>query len=29
MNPENFDRVLQALRDRKPFQMFTVELAAG
>jgi hypothetical protein len=26
---ENFDHVLTALRQRKPFQVFTVELAGG
>lgn len=29
MTAENFDQVLQALRDRKPFQVFTVELHGG
>ena len=29
MTAENFDHVLQALRQRKPFQVFTVELAGG
>lgn len=29
MTAENFDRILETLRDRKPFQMFTVELAGG
>ena len=29
MTAENFDHVLQTLRQRKPFQMFTVELVAG
>jgi hypothetical protein len=29
MTAENFDRVLESLRERKPFQMFTVELVAG
>ena len=29
MTTENFDRVLQPLRDRKPFQVFTVELGGG
>ncbi len=29
MTAGNFDQVLQALRQRKPFQMFTVELTGG
>jgi hypothetical protein len=29
MTTENFDHVLQALRQRKPFQVFTVELTGG
>jgi hypothetical protein len=29
MTAENFDRVLEALRDRKPFTVFTVELNGG
>lgn len=29
MTAENFDRILQALRQRQPFQMFTVELHGG
>jgi hypothetical protein len=29
MTAENFDHVLQNLRDHKPFRMFTVELASG
>lgn len=29
MTAENFDQVLKALRERKPFQMFTVELNGG
>lgn len=29
MTAESFDRVLQALRQRKPFQVFTVELSGG
>jgi hypothetical protein len=29
MTAENFDRVFEALRQRKPFQVFTVELVEG
>ncbi len=29
MTAENFERVLNALADRKPFQVFTVELHGG
>lgn len=29
MTSENFDHVLQSLRQRQPFQMFTVELSGG
>jgi hypothetical protein len=29
MTAENFDRVLQALRDQKPYYVFTVELHGG
>ena len=29
MTAENFDQILQGLRDRKPFQVFTVELNGG
>jgi hypothetical protein len=29
MTAENFDRVLRGLADRKPFQVFTVELHGG
>jgi hypothetical protein len=29
MSPENFDHVLQALTQRKPFQMSKVELTGG
>lgn len=29
MTAENFDRVLQALRQRQPFHVFTVELHGG
>jgi hypothetical protein len=29
MTASNFDRVLEALLDRKPFQVFTVELHGG
>ena len=29
MTADNFDRVLVALRQRQPFQMFTVELHGG
>jgi hypothetical protein len=29
MTSENFDRVLNGLADRKPFQVFTVELHGG
>jgi hypothetical protein len=29
MTAASFDRVLQALRERRPFQVFTVELIGG
>jgi hypothetical protein len=29
MTEENFNNALQALRDRRPFQVFTVELVSG
>jgi hypothetical protein len=29
MTADNFDKVLQALRDRQPFRVFTVELHGG
>ena len=29
MTPENFDSVLNGLRERQPFQVFTVELHGG
>ena len=29
MTAENFDQILEGLRERKPFQVFTVELHGG
>ena len=29
MTAENFDRIFQGLRQRQPFQVFTVELHGG